>query len=62
MPNVESYDPEALDEALANLAHHAQATRDALMMGDEAEAYMAYSAAITALAEATHQFSLRNAK
>jgi hypothetical protein len=69
MPNVlhskemaQALIEKALDEALAELAHHAQATRDCYIMGDADGGRQAFHQTISALAKATHQISLLNLK
>ena len=56
----DSYDPEALDQALAQLIEEAQAARDCFIMGDEQPGLAHFHLAVHAVAKATHQLSLRN--
>ena len=58
----ESFDPEALDDALDELIRAAQDTRDSIIMGDEARARVSFAIVIHQLSEAVGQFSLLNRK
>lgn len=59
MPNVIKYDPEALNQALADLAQAATVARVAVICEDWEAARAELHKAITALAKAVYQFSIR---
>lgn len=58
----DKYDPEVLDQSLAELADAAQTARDCFLMGDDQEGRKAFTRAITALSQGVHQISLLNRK
>jgi hypothetical protein len=58
----DQYDPEALDQALAELIETAQATRDCFLTGDQKQGVAEFARSITAMAKAVHQISLLNRK
>ena len=58
----DQFDPEVLDQALAQLADSAQVARDSFLMGDIPEGREAVSRAISALAKTVNQLSLLNRK
>jgi len=62
MPNVETYDFDALTKALAELAEAATTTRVAIICDDHDAARTELHKAISALAKAVHQLSLLNNK
>lgn len=56
----DKFDPEVLDQALAQLSASAQVARDCFLMGDIPEGREAFNKAISALAKAVSQISLMN--
>jgi hypothetical protein len=59
IPRPDKHDPEALDQALADLIEAAGVTRDCFLTGNSDGGKAELALAITALAKAVHQISLK---